>query len=159
MSARLALLVGAALLCGGCEVTSDTGKPCVLVKKAASGEGAVPVSPNDIVRGQDFISFGAVECEDLVCVRTGGTPIETTGEGSAVQVLGYCSKACNANSTDCASTHPDTTEATRSSMSCRAILLDQLALTTLKREDPATYESIFGKNESPNYCASSASGS
>ena len=33
MSARLALLMGAALLCGGCEVPSDIGKPCVLVKK------------------------------------------------------------------------------------------------------------------------------
>ena len=159
MFARLALLMGAALLCGGCEVTSDTGKPCVLVKKAPSGEGAVSVLPSDIVRDQDFISFGSVECEDLVCVRTGGTDIETAGEGNAVQVLGYCSKACTPSSTDCAVTHPDTTETTKSSMSCRPILLDQLALTTLKKNDPVAYERIFGKNESPNYCASSASGS
>lgn len=156
MSARLALLLGAALLCGGCTVPSDIGKPCVLVKKNASGEGAVPVSPADILFNQDFISFGSVECEDLVCVRSAGTPLDTSGTGDSVTVRGYCSKPCNLTSaTDCSSTDPDTRPEIKQGMGCRALLLDQVALDTLKRNNPDEYERIFGKNESPNYCASS----
>jgi hypothetical protein len=158
MSARLALLMGAALLCGGCEVPSDTGKPCVLVKKDPTdptGQGAVPVAPSDILFNQDFISFGSVECENLVCVRSAGTEVQTAGEGEAITVLGYCSEACNLTSTtDCSVTHPDTATDVKSSMGCRALLLDEIALADLKKNDPATYESIFGRNESPNFCAS-----
>ena len=75
MSARLALLVGAALLSGGCEVASDIGKSCVLVRKATDTEKAADGLPyedileSELQTGQDFISFGSVECEDLVCVR------------------------------------------------------------------------------------------
>ena len=75
MSARLALLVGAALLSGGCKVTSDIGKPCVLVRKATQAEKDADgcryqeILEGELQAGQDFISFGSVECEDLVCVR------------------------------------------------------------------------------------------
>jgi hypothetical protein len=155
MSARLALLFGAVLLCGGCTVPSDVGKPCVLVKKNASGDGAVPATTNEVKYDQDFISFGSVECEDLVCVRSANTRIETSGTGESVTVLGYCSKPCNLNTADCNSTHPDTTQEIKAGMGCRALLLDQQTLSALKLADPAAYEAIFGKNESPNYCASS----
>ena len=157
MSARLVLLMGAALVCGGCQVASDVGKPCVLVKKdPKGGSGAVPVATSDILINQDFISFGSVECEDLVCVRTAGTPVQTTGEGSAIQVLGYCSKACTVGSTDCAVTHPDTSADVKATLGCRALLLDQAALADLKKSDPQGYRGIFGENESANFCASAA---
>lgn len=159
MYARLALLMGAALLCGGCEVPSDTGKPCVLVKKDPAGQGAIPVSEADIQFDQDFISFGSVECENLVCVRTGGTQPQITGEGDARQVLGYCSKPCNLSiTTDCAITSPDTAADVKETLACRPLLLDQLALTDLKRNNPEEFTRIFGRNESPNFCASKGVG-
>ncbi|ATB37394.1 adventurous gliding motility protein O [Cystobacter fuscus] len=161
MSARLALLMGAALLCGGCEIPSDTGKPCVLVKKDPndpSGLGAIPIAPSDLRFNQDFISFGSVDCENLVCVRTAGTEIQTTGEGDALQVLGYCSAPCNLNSaTDCSVTSPQTAPDVKATLACRPLLLDEAALSDLKKSDPDTYRSIFGENESPNFCASSLS--
>jgi hypothetical protein len=161
MSARLALLLmGTALLCGGCEVPSDTGKPCGLVKKDPNdptGQGAIPITPNDIRINQDFISFGAVECENLACVRTAGTELQTSGEGDAIQVLGYCSTPCNVGSaTDCTVTSPQTAEDVKATLACRPLLLDELALADLKKNDPDTYRGIFGENESANFCASSA---
>ncbi|OJH39440.1 hypothetical protein BON30_18230 [Cystobacter ferrugineus] len=162
MSARLALLLGAALLCGGCEVPSDTGKPCVLVKKdpkGTTGLEAIPVSPNDIRFNEDFISFGSVDCEELVCVRTAGTELKTTGEGDALQVLGYCSAPCNLDSaTDCSVTHPSTVDDVKQTLGCRPLLLDETALSDLKKNDPVTFEEYFGRTESPNFCASKGVG-
>ncbi|WNG15586.1 adventurous gliding motility lipoprotein CglC [Cystobacter fuscus] len=162
MSARLGLLLGAALLCGGCEVRSDTGKPCVLVKKdpnGTTGLEAIPVSPNDILFNQDFISFGAVGCENLVCVRTAGTELKTTGEGDAIQVLGYCSEPCTVGSaTDCTVTDPQTAEDVKKTLECRPLLLDEVALATMKKNNPAMFEDYFGRTESPNFCASKSVG-
>ncbi|MGZ3460896.1 MAG: adventurous gliding motility lipoprotein CglC [Archangium sp.] len=158
MSARLALLVGAALLCGGCQVRSDIGKPCVLVKKSQSGQKYDPVTLSDIQEDQDFISFGSTDCEDLVCVRDAHSPIKTSGEGDGLRVLGYCSKACvPSDSTQlqspCAVNDPDADAQVKASMSCRPLLLDQQALDDLRAKDPAGYRQTFGDNASPYFCA------
>jgi len=151
MSSRLALLVSAALLCGGCKVTSDIGKPCLLVKRGATGNTSVPVTTADLSKGQDFVSFGALDCEDLVCVLDANTPVQTADNG---QVKGYCSKACVAETPNtCAVTDPEASEAVRNSMACRPLLLDQKALEDLKASDPATYRATFGDNTSPYFCA------
>jgi hypothetical protein len=156
MSARLVLLVGAALLCGGCEVPSDIGKPCVLVKRSQSGQKYDPVRMEDINVDQDFISFGSLDCEDLVCVRDARSPVRTTGEGSELRVLGYCSKACVADNLQnpCAVNHPDADAQVKERMSCRPLLLDQQALDDLRAKDPAGYRATFGDNASPYFCAS-----
>jgi hypothetical protein len=154
MSSRLALLVSAALLCGGCKVTSDIGKSCLLVKRG-TGSDSAPVTLEDLQDGQDFISFGALDCEDLVCVLDANTPRVVAKNG---QVQGYCSKACVAETpntcavTD-AATDPNTPEAVKTRMACRPLLLDQKALEDLKATDPATYASTFGNNTSPYFCA------
>jgi hypothetical protein len=131
----------------------------VLVKKdpnGTTGLEAIPVSPNDIRFNEDFISFGSVDCENLVCVRTAGTELQTTGEGDALLVLGYCSAPCNLNSaTDCSVTDPRTAPDVKQTLGCRPLLLDQVALDTLKKSDPAAFEEYFGRTESPNFCASS----
>lgn len=162
MSARLALLVGAALLCGGCEVPSDIGKPCVLVKKSQSGTTKYdPVTLSDIGAGdKDFISFGSLDCEDLICVRDANSPVQTSGEGDGLRVLGYCSKACVSNDTNtpqlqdpCAVNHPEASAEVKASMSCRALLLDQAALDYMRAKDPVGYRQTFGDNSSPYFCA------
>ena len=158
MSVRLALLVGAALLCGGCEVPSDVGKPCVLVKRSTTEAGkSQPVVEADIQLDQDFISFGSLDCEDLICVRNAGSTLQTSGEGTERRVLGYCSKPCVSGTLQdaCAVNHPEATEVARTGMACRALLLDQQALDDLRAKDPAGYRATFGDNASPFYCASS----
>ncbi|ATB27345.1 adventurous gliding motility lipoprotein CglC [Melittangium boletus] len=159
MSARLALLMGAALLCGGCEVPSEVGKPCLLVKKSSSADRKFdPVVPSDIQLDQDFVSFGSQDCEDLICVRTAGSKLETTVEGDVERVLGYCSKACTeGNTTTCAINHPDATDEIKSTMSCRSLLLDQQALDDFRKQDPAGYRATFGENASPFFCAATSS--
>lgn len=172
MSARLALLVGALLLCGGCEVSSDVGKPCVLLRKATTEE--MELSPElgetrDILEGQlkaeqDFISFGSVECEDLVCVRHARydpklDPKLTLEEQAQLPAKGYCSKACVVDPlvNNCPVTTSDAEPDVADSMSCRALLLDQQALEELRRSDPAAYRATFGDNNSPYFCAGSES--
>ena len=160
MSVRLALLMGAALLCGGCEIPADVGKPCVLVKRDTTDpKKSAPVVLADIQRDQDFISFGSLDCEDLLCVRNAGSPIQTTGEGTEQRVLGYCSKPCSSGAiTDtCAVNHPEASAEITAGMSCRALLLDQQALNDLKVNSPAEYANTFGNNDaSPFFCAAQA---
>jgi hypothetical protein len=167
MSARLALLVGAALWCGGCTVSSDVGKSCVLVRKATEEERAAfpqlgetrSILENQLKAGQDFISFGSVECEDLVCVRDASynPNLPAGSDPSTVAAKGYCSKACVVDplQNSCAVTTSDVEEEVASRMSCRALLLDQLALEELRRTDPAAYRATFGDNNSPFFCAGS----
>jgi hypothetical protein len=167
MSARLALLMGAVLLCGGCEVSSDVGKPCVLVRKATQTEKQQQpelgetrsIMESQLKAGQDFISFGSVECEDLVCVRDANYDPNLAAEADLTKVAakGYCSKACVVDplQNSCPVTTSDAEPGVASRMSCRALLLDQQALDDLRRDDPATYRATFGDNNSPYFCAGS----
>jgi hypothetical protein len=154
MSSRLALLLSAVLLCGGCKVNSDIGKRCLLVKKSTDpNKESDFVVERDLVAGQDFISFGSLDCEDLVCVKDADMPIEKAEDTD--YVLGYCSKACVPDELvdPCAVTDPDALASVKDRMSCRALLLDQQALDDLRQSDPATYRATFGDNNSPYFCA------
>nr|WP_275583578.1 adventurous gliding motility lipoprotein CglC [Archangium primigenium] len=161
MFARLALLMGAALLCGGCEVPSEVGKPCLLVKKSSSPDRKFdPVVPADVQLDQDFVSFGSQDCEDLICVRSAGPTLETTPEGDIVRVLGYCSKACAGEgaASTCAVNHPDAKPEVKANMACQSLLLDQQALNDFRTSDPVGYRATFGENVSPYFCAASTNG-
>jgi hypothetical protein len=165
MSARLALLVGAALLCGGCQVSSDIGKSCVLVRKATATElqehpelgNTRSIMESELHSGEDFISFGSVECEDLVCVRDAGYKPELAADADPTKVAatGYCSKACVADPAlnSCAVTSSEVEASLKERMTCRALLLDQKALDDLRANDPAAYHAMFGENNSPYFCA------
>jgi hypothetical protein len=160
MSARLALLVAAALLCGGCEIKSDIGKRCTLVRKATAAEMQAepergktrPILYSELKPGQDFISFGAVECEDLICVRDTGYSEPPEDDGRA---RGYCSKACLADplQNSCVVNAADAEESVKDRMTCRALLLDQKAMDDMRTNDPVAYRSTFGDNNSPFFCA------
>ena len=170
MSARLALLVGAALVCGGCKVSSDIGKPCVLVRKATDAEQAAApdgepfryIMESQLTAGQDFISFGSVECEDLVCVWDANYDPKLTEEQkkdlSKVAATGYCSTPCvesadTALGDACAVTTTEAQAEVKERMTCRPMLLDQQALDALRSADRARYRSYFGDNTSPAFCA------
>ncbi|MGZ6077712.1 MAG: hypothetical protein ACXWK6_07895, partial [Myxococcaceae bacterium] len=68
--ARVLLVVASAVALSmmACKADTDLGKPaCHLLKSGADG-GAVNVIVAELSAGKDFLSFGSVECEDLVCV-------------------------------------------------------------------------------------------
>jgi hypothetical protein len=163
MSVRTTLLISAALLLGGCEVSSQIGKPCNLVRKATPeekeqlGQDTVAILEKEIAPNQDFISFGSVQCEDLICVRDAAFPRATNEDGTINQnapAQGYCSKECVEGSSACEV--KDTSDVQKDlpgRMSCRALLLDQDTLEALRSADEAFYRRTFGENNSPFFCA------
>ncbi|WP_240360484.1 adventurous gliding motility lipoprotein CglC [Pyxidicoccus caerfyrddinensis] len=163
MSVRTALLMSAALLLGGCEVSSEIGKECTLVRKASAeeettfGRKFMPILEKEVAPKQDFISFGSIECEDLICVRDAAFPRATNEDGTVNQnaeAKGYCSKECVEGSNACEV--KDTSgvlEGLPERMGCRALLLDQDTLEALRSSDEAFYRRTFGENNSPFFCA------
>jgi hypothetical protein len=156
MSPRHALLLSAAFLLGGCEVTTELGKPCFLVRAATQAElqagstRAVRMKEKDLTVGQDFISFGSAECEDLICVRDAAFAGSTNPDEDA---QGYCSRACVSEGSECTVTDTEVPATLRERMACRALLMDNEALARLKAADPVTYRNTFGENNSAYFCA------
>ncbi len=164
MLVRTALMMSAALLLGGCEVASEIGKPCELVRKATPEESAannnsptMPILEREIAPRQDFISFGSLHCEDLICVRDQDYPRALKEDGTLDEMapaMGYCTKPCVEGGsacevTDTSNVNPDLP----GRMSCRALLLDQDTLDALRSADEAFYRRTFGENNSPFFCA------
>ena len=164
MSVRTALLMSAAMLLGGCSVSSEIGKECTLVRKASPEEEAefgqkfMAILEKEVAPKQDFISFGSIECEDLVCVRDAAFPRALNDDGTVNQnaeAKGYCSKECVEGSTSACEVK-DTSgvlEGLPERMGCRALLLDQDTLEALRSSDEAFYRRTFGENNSPFFCA------
>jgi hypothetical protein len=155
MSVRLAVFLSAALLASGCEVTTELGKPCVLVKRdpssnSTTGVRSTPVLESEIATNQDFISFGSTDCEDLICVRDADAPRDADPNAAA---QGYCSQECVEGSSTCEVTDSSVDEALRTRMTCRSLLLDQASLERLKKDDPVAYRNTFGETNSPYFCA------
>ncbi|QQR46817.1 adventurous gliding motility lipoprotein CglC [Myxococcus xanthus] len=164
MFVRTALMMSAALLLGGCEVASEIGKPCALVRKATPEESAannnsatMPILEREIAAQQDFISFGSVNCEDLICVRDQDYPRELNADGTVngdAPAMGYCSKPCVEGGSSCEVTDTDDVNPDLPRrMSCRPMLLDQDTLDALRSADEAFYRRTFGENNSPFFCA------
>ena len=149
MSPRWVLFLSAVLLASGCQVTTQLGQSCVLVKKK-DATSSTPVLEKDIAPKQDFISFGATDCEDLVCVRDAESPHDPDPEAVA---LGYCSQECVEGSSSCTVTSTDVDTALKDRMTCRSLLLDQASLERLKKDDPVAYRNTFGETNSPYFCA------
>ena len=156
MSPRHAILLSAAFLLGGCQVVTELGKPCALVRRAteeefkATGERAALLKERELTPGQDFISFGSLDCEEQICVRDAAVPAGSNPEAVA---QGYCSRPCVEDSTACEVTNADVSDALRQRMTCRPMLLDDEALNRLKAADPETYRKTFGTYENSSFCA------
>jgi hypothetical protein len=159
MFVRSALFLSAVLLLGGCAVTTELGKPCLLVRKttaeeeAATGRKVIEIPEGDIAADQDFISFGSLECEDLICVRDDSSPRSDDPNSPAV---GYCSKECvQGTTTGCeiTRTEDDVQQGLRERMTCRALLLDQDTLDAIRVADESFYRRTFGENNTPFFCA------
>jgi hypothetical protein len=148
----LVLLAIASSALASCSVHTDLGTPCVLVKRdptdtdESDGIRSIPIKESEVQLGKDFISFGAVECENYVCVRDANTPKGSTPNADA---MGICSRACAfGSSTACPSVDP-----TNLPLTCRALLLDEATVGTICANDPTRCERFFGNSRSPYFCA------
>jgi hypothetical protein len=160
----LSILIVGGLSFVGCSVSTDLGTPCVLVKAdptdtdASDGIRSVPITQSDFDTEPtgDLISFGAVECEDLVCVQDAKHRTWATGDAAPTTALtGYCSRSCVAGSSSACT--PQADEANDSNadlkMACRSLLLDEATMGRLCQADPQKCQAYFGNNKSPYFCA------
>lgn len=139
----------AATLLPGCPVTGDIGYPCRFVQQAADG-GMVPILESQLPAGEDIIAFGAIECEDFVCVRNRFAP--STG----VEALGTCSARClPTNPDDCKGLSPQA-NTSQGPFTCRALLLDSETLAVLCSDPTSANCQIVGGNLTAYYCAQGA---
>jgi hypothetical protein len=153
MSARLVVFVSAALLASACEVTTQLGQECLLIKQDPNNPGeSTAILEKEILPGQDFISFGVTDCEDLVCVRDANFARDPNPEA---QAKGYCSQDCveGSGKSGCSVTDDGVPAEIRDRFTCRSLLLDQASLERLRQEDPVAYRRTFGENNSPYFCA------
>lgn len=148
---RPGLVVSALLLSGliGCSVGSGLNKKCNLPRKADGGvvfltEGEVQ---EKTASAKDFIGFGSLDCEDLVCVRDSTFP---KGTDLAAPALGYCSKQCVEGST-CASDDSALDKKADTALKCRPLLLDRETLAAIAA-DPALSNQL-GNVREPYFCA------
>lgn len=146
------------VLCA-CPVRTDLGTPCTLVKRNPDGGNPISMREGEIPdggRNTDFISFGATECEDLVCVRDGNLPLSGRPETTAV---GYCSRSCvPTSSIGCPAKDSHDDKDPTKKLSCRSLLLDEQTLAFLRTNDPSKYHQYFGESTSPFFCARTAGG-
>jgi hypothetical protein len=143
----LTMLAGG--LVAGCKAKTDMGETCVLVRKNPDGGTAIPITEDRITPGADFISFGAVECEDLVCVRDLNAPLQ----GGNVAASGGCSTPCVEGNDATCDTGDDAVDKSANRFVCRSLLLDTATLAALREQNPAEFQRYFGDTTSPFFCA------
>lgn len=153
MRALLGAVVAAgslALVLSGCPSSTDLGQPCVLVRKDPNDPSrSIPLKEREIVVGKDFISFGAVECEDLVCVRDARAE---KGPDEA-EAQGFCSKPCVQTNQATCNTGNRSVDEGPDAYACRALILDEQTLAAIRTADPERYQQYFGDTQSPYFCA------
>lgn len=154
----LAAVVGLSFGVSGCKAPSDIGKECVLIRadptddNASDGIRNIPITEGEINVNQDYVAFGATECEDLVCVRRAGAPI--TGNQDA-DATGICSKPCIPEA-DLAEQCPPADDSLK--LSCRALILDEATIAAICQSDPQLCQDTFGDNRSPDFCVEAVGG-
>lgn len=125
-----AVMVALSVALVGCRAATDNNRPCTLKKKGPDGT-AVAITEGELRAktgfSKDFISFGVVECEDLICVR------DSTFAGNAdstAPAMGYCSVGCDPKN-PCVSFDDAMDRDPNTKLGCRALMLDAVTLETV----------------------------
>jgi hypothetical protein len=147
-----------------CTANTDLGEPCNMVKAVDGGTGVALVVVGDLSAGKDFISFGATECSDLVCVVDQASASEQLSQaqrdaGSSLNTpaIGYCSLACvQGNNSTCTPQFDDLQNDPGLAMTCRELLLDPDLINAICRTDPVSCQLYFGTNRESFFCARGA---
>lgn len=129
----------------GCTTKGDLGANCRMTRSASTPEAPpTPVQESAVQNpALDYISFGAAECDNLVCLRTAGSTNPSNQDGEAI---GYCSAPCVTDA-DCDATG----DGVEGSLVCATVLPEMSALA---EDDPVLYDQIFspGTGASNRYC-------
>jgi hypothetical protein len=137
---HLFLATVASLTLAACQ-DADVGQDCDMTL-AAPGGGALDVMTGGQLCSSeraDYFRTGAIECDNLVCVRSAtGT---CKADSALASVRHYCSKAC-VSDRDCFTG--------QTGLVCRQIVLDPVFLATLPPDVRVRY---LGQIQSSNYCA------
>jgi len=141
-----AAVAAASALCA-CQ-DPDVGQKCDMPLTAPDGgplDVVTPPGSSTLCSGDraDYFRTGAVECDNLVCLRsaTGSCAADT----SLAAIRHYCSKACVSDK-DCFQS--------QTGLVCRQIVLDPAFLATLP---PDVREKYLGQIQASNYCATPVS--
>jgi hypothetical protein len=122
----------------------DVGQDCDMPLQAPGGgplDVPTPGAGDPLCSSDraDYFRTGAIECDNLVCVRSStGT---CAADSSLASIRHYCSKAC-VSDRDCFTGE--------TGLVCRQIVLDPVFLATLP---PEVRERYLGQIQASNYCA------
>lgn len=150
-------LVAISLFGLACRPKTDLNQKCALVKRNPDGGSPLPVLEGDVKAltgfNKDFIAFGTVECEDLVCVRDSNFQSGTreadggfTPANPSDPAFGYCSRPCVEGS-QCPS-YDESLDRGPDALRCRALLLDKETLAALAAQGGSP-----GNVRDPFFCA------
>lgn len=147
------------LLSAGTCAETDIGAPCQLEKTRLDPTipGCENVGPEDVSahpecfrpnlsdleqgRDKDFISFGVAECDNLICVRSRGSPLPQ----SEAEPTGACSNECITDA-DCQGFEPGYV--------CRELVFDDAFLRSLRDTlSEEEYERYLGRIQNAKFCA------
>ncbi len=165
LRARLLLVVAAvALSIMACSADTDLGKEgCHLLKSLPDG-GPTNVIVAELSAGKDFLSFGSVECEDLICVLDQNGVADVLAQATANPAVladpatGYCSHACAQGSNGgCTPQYQDLQNDPSKVMSCRALVLDDDTIAEICK-DPVKCQQYFNNSRSAFFCARGGDG-
>ncbi|HUM09316.1 MAG TPA: adventurous gliding motility lipoprotein CglC [Myxococcaceae bacterium] len=165
LRARLVLVVAAvALSMMACKADTDLGKPGCHLLKALPDGGPTNVIVAELSAGKDFLSFGSVECEDLICVLDQDGVSTLLAQATANPAVladpatGYCSHACAQGSTGgCTPQYQDYQNDPTQVMSCRALVLDNDTIAEICK-DPVKCQQYFNNSRSAFFCARGGDG-
>jgi len=143
-SSRSRLAPLAALLLAACQ-SPDVGQECRMTLENADG------TPIDVEVGgaicsdnrADFFRSGAIECDNLICLRSATGACPGGGTVDPLQVRAYCSKACVSDD-DCFNSE--------TGLVCRRVLLDPSFVASLPDGGEPWLPAALGSS----YCATPA---
>ena len=159
MLARLLFVSFAVITFAGCKPPSDLGTPCTMVKRDPNVDGGRLFVRNKEIKvgaNKDFISFGSVDCENLVCVRDADFAVPDGGFDPEAVAQGYCSNRCAIVGDICPSVSADDDNDAKRRLTCRPLLLDAETLALIcngSAEDKAKCKAYFGNTSRPEFCA------
>ncbi len=141
-AATAALLVSLVSL-AACDESSDLGQTCRMTIPAAERGGLAQELPAARVERAelDYVAFGTAECDNLVCLRTAGSPNPENENGGA---RGYCSAPC-VSQRDCEPNFRGEDGA----LTCEELMPN---VEQLRRDDLESFEAVFGPGTSTRYC-------
>jgi hypothetical protein len=160
----LLIVVAVALSMMACKADTDLGKPGCHLLKALPDGGATNVIVAELSAGKDFLSFGAVECEDLICVLDVDGVAQVLAQATANPsvlgdpAIGYCSHSCaQGNTTGCTPQYQDLQNDPSMLMACRALVLDNDTIAEICK-DPVKCQEYFNNSRSAFFCARGGDG-